>query len=86
MMGVGSQSKPDPEAFAPICSSFPVPFPVEDTWTNHLRTLLQNAGVDRGSVGVDLSDSGSNSNSSNSDNTNNEDLASSNRKKEILSD
>ena len=84
MMGVGSQSKPDPEAFAPICSIFPVPFPVEDTWTNQLRTLVQNAGVDRGSVGVDLSDSGSNS--SNSDNTNNEDLASSNRKKEILSD
>ena len=46
---------------------------------------MQNAVVDRGSVDVDLSDSGSDS-VSNSDNTNNDDLASSNRKKEILSD
>ena len=41
---------------------------------------MQNAVVDRGSVDVDLSDSGSDS-VSNSDNRNNDDLASSNRKK-----
>ena len=56
---------------------------MESTWTEHLKTLVQNAGVDRGNVEVDASDSGG---SSNSDDSNKDDLVSILRKKEILSD
>ena len=38
-------------------SNFPVPSPTEDKWTKQLRTLVQNVGVDRGSVEIDLDDS-----------------------------
>ena len=83
MEEVSSQSKRDSKAFTPVYDSFPVPSPVGSTWTEHLKTLVQNAGFDRGNVEVDASDSSS---SSNSDDSNKDDLVSILRKKEILSD
>ena len=63
MRDLSSQSKANPGALTPITDRFHVPSPIENKWTSHLKTLVQNAGVDRGSVGVGLTHSESTSSS-----------------------
>ena len=60
--------------------SFAAPSSTEDSWTKRLRTLARNAGVDRGSVGIDLSEC-------DTDSMSNEDsLENSNRSKKLIND
>ena len=62
----------------PFNSTFTASSPVEGSWTRQLRTLIQNAGVDRGNVDSVFSESETQSSEENS--------TCKNRKKEIISD
>ena len=83
MREISSQSKANPGALTPVTDRFHVPSPTEDKWTSHLKTLVQNAGVDRGSVEVGLTDSES---TSSSVSTSNDDCVDVKRKKKNCSD
>ena len=81
MRELSSHSKANPGALTPMTDSFHVPSPIENKWTSHLKTLVQNAGVDRGSVEVGVTDSES---TSSSDSTTNDECVDVKRKKKEL--
>ena len=56
MSKVKHESDKKQKDLTPLGSEFPVPSPVEGSWTKRLRTLVQNAGVDSGSVQHDESE------------------------------
>ena len=56
MSKVKHESDKKQKDLTPLGSEFPVPSPVEGSWTKRLRTLVQNAGVDTGSVEYDESE------------------------------
>ena len=56
MSKVKHESDKKQKDLTPLGSEFPVPSPVEGSWTKRLRTLVQNAGVDKGSVQYDESE------------------------------
>ena len=56
MSKVKHESDKEQKDLTPLGSEFPIPSPVEGSWTKRLRTLVQNAGVDSGSVQHDESE------------------------------
>ena len=55
MVDIKTESKP--EGLDLFSQEFPVPTPEKSSWTERLKTLVRNAGVDRGRVEIDSSES-----------------------------
>ena len=78
MVDIKTEAKSKPKGLDLFSQEFPVPTPEKSSWTERLKTLVRNAGVDRGRVEIDSSESDSQSHD--------DDRTTTSRSKKLVSD